>query len=300
MQHAAIYRYPRSRVFAPGRVAIKADAVQHDHAEAGHDHDFVEVVFVRSGSALQRSPGGTQPLQPGDVIVLRPGAWHAYEQCRRLRIINCCFGGELLQHELAWMLDDPATNPLLWGRPLRGGRRGIYVFRLPASARRMLCKLLDDLQRSTSPAAPSSPGTRLARLILVLEFLAEHLPQEKPPSPARRPLPPLARDAVRLLENQIRHPWETRELAAKLGVDVSYAIRLVKLATGLSPLAYLSRLRAERAASLLVRSRLSVADVALQVGWEEPAYFARRFRSHFGLSASEYRKRFGDQHNADQ
>jgi len=134
----------------------------------------------------------------------------------------------------------------------------------------------------------------------VLEFLAEHLPQEKPPSPARRPLPPLARDAVRLLENQIRHPWETRELAAKLGVDVSYAIRLVKLATGLSPLAYLSRLRAERAASLLVRSRLSVADVALQVGWEEPAYFARRFRSHFGLSASEYRKRFGDQHNADQ
>jgi AraC family L-rhamnose operon transcriptional activator RhaR len=28
------------------------------------------------------------------------------------------------------------------------------------------------------------------------------------------------------------------------------------------------------------------------VGWPDPNYFARRFRSHFGLSATTFRERF--------
>ena len=52
----------------------------------------------------------------------------------------------------------------------------------------------------------------------------------------------------------------------------------------------------ELAASLLLRTEQSVAQIAQAVGWPDPNYFARRFKSHFGLSASDYRSGFS--HNA--
>ena len=47
---------------------------------------------------------------------------------------------------------------------------------------------------------------------------------------------------------------------------------------------YLARLRAERAAAMLVSTDLPVAVVGTEVGWPDPAYFSRRFRASFGVS----------------
>ena len=57
-------------------------------------------------------------------------------------------------------------------------------------------------------------------------------------------------------------------------------------------MAYLARLRAEHAANLLLRSDQSIAAIGRTVGWPDQNYFARRFRDHYGLSASVYRARF--------
>jgi hypothetical protein len=69
-------------------------------------------------------------------------------------------------------------------------------------------------------------------------------------------------------------------------------VRLFKSAAGLPPMAYLARLRAEYAANLLRRSDDSVAGIGRAVGWPDQNYFARRFRAHYGLTATTYRKRF--------
>jgi transcriptional regulator GlxA family with amidase domain len=69
-----------------------------------------------------------------------------------------------------------------------------------------------------------------------------------------------------------------------------------KETAGLPPIAYLHQQRAELAASLLLHTEQSVAQIAEAVGWPDPNYFARRFKSHFGLSASDYRSGFS--HNA--
>jgi hypothetical protein len=48
------------------------------------------------------SPAGRHRLVEGDVVLLRPGVWHGYDQCAGLDLFNCCFSAELLQRELAW------------------------------------------------------------------------------------------------------------------------------------------------------------------------------------------------------
>ena len=51
-------------------------------------------------------------------------------------------------------------------------------------------------------------------------------------------------------------------------------------------------MRAEHAATLLLHSDQPVTCIGQAVGWPDQNYFARRFKAHYGLSATAYRARF--------
>jgi len=94
-----------------------------------------------------------------------------------------------------------------------------------------------------------------------------------------------------LLVEDVAHPWSLAELANHVHISGSYLVRLFKLHTGLSPMAYLTARRAERAATLLLRTNHPIARVGAEAGWPDPNLFARRFKASFGVSATAYRER---------
>lgn len=63
-------------------------------------------------------------------------------------------------------------------------------------------------------------------------------------------------------------------------------------ATGLTPLAYVHRLRVEDAKRRLERTESSVDEISWRVGYEDPAFFRRLFKRITGLAPGHYRKRF--------
>jgi transcriptional regulator GlxA family with amidase domain len=63
-------------------------------------------------------------------------------------------------------------------------------------------------------------------------------------------------------------------------------------ATGLTPIAYVQRLRIEDAKRRLERTDASVEDISWQVGYEDAAFFRRLFKRMTGLAPGAYRKRF--------
>jgi AraC family L-rhamnose operon transcriptional activator RhaR len=97
---------------------------------------------------------------------------------------------------------------------------------------------------------------------------------------------------MRLMEATPAYRWTLTELAERLHLTPGYLIRLFKLATGLPPMAYLSRFRVETAATLLLHTDAPVTQIGNSVGWPDQNYFARRFKAHYGLAASTYRARF--------
>jgi AraC family L-rhamnose operon transcriptional activator RhaR len=258
-----------------------------------HDHDFMEIAVIVEGSGRHCSVQGEQSLRAGDVFVLRPGVWHSYEDCRGLVVYNCSFSLELLRRDLAMTMQDPAINYLFWSGPLSLGRRGLMTFQLSAAALSQCEAHLDAMLHLASEPVQGRME-RLGHLLLFLGLLARSLGSEHRRAIQYSPRVHAAvEEAVRLLDNDPSHNWTLPELASRLHLDKCHLARIFKAGTGLSPMAYVARCRAERAAALLLRSNLAVNDVALQVGWPDPNYFARRFKAHFGLSASQYRTQFG-------
>jgi AraC-like DNA-binding protein len=123
----------------------------------------------------------------------------------------------------------------------------------------------------------------------IFAFLSGALiPGDKAPYPAH----PAVQHAMRLLEASVDEPWTLDRLAAAVNLAPSYLIRLFGRTAGISPMAYLNRIRAERAAGLLIETDLPVATIGAMVGWHDPSHASRRFHAVFGLSPSRYRTTF--------
>jgi AraC family L-rhamnose operon transcriptional activator RhaR len=278
--------------FTEGALAY---AGMHLHVDGHpmHTHSFVEVAFTVGGTGTHSCLAGRHDLMPRDVVLLRPGVWHSYEDCQRLELYNFCFSSELLHRELAWTRDDPLLGYLLWSGPYAAPRRGVLAFRLGQAAYGRCLKHLDALAELRYCPRDQYRGDVLGLLSLLLSELGRAAAPTGAPDPAPQSRPhPAVRRAMRLLESDIARPWTLSALAEELHLAPAYLVRLFKDATGLPPKAYLAQVRAEQAAVLLLHSDDPVTSIGRAVGWPDQNYFARLFKAHYGLSATTYRKRF--------
>lgn len=128
-------RYKATQVFAAECGPIYTASPILRAPTVAHDHDFFEIAFVRSGEGLHLSAHGEQRAARGDGWILAPGAWHAYRECRELEVCNCCFGGELLERELAALRYDVGANHLFFEGPLASEKHGMLAFHVEDTRR---------------------------------------------------------------------------------------------------------------------------------------------------------------------
>jgi AraC family L-rhamnose operon transcriptional activator RhaR len=277
--------------FIDGSVAY-AGHYLHDGGHPVHTHSFVEVAVVMGGSGVHVSLAGRQQLRVGDVLLLRPGVWHGYEDCRALDLYNCCFSTELLLRELVWTREDPQLGHLLWTGPYAEQRRGILGAHLTGDAFAQAVEHLDGLGRLRLCPAETHRGDIVGRLSLFLSGLARVVAENDHVVTGAVRIHPAVLDAMRMMEARPAYGWTLTELAAGLHLAPGYLVRVFKSATGLPPMAYLGRHRVELAAARLLHTDQPINRIGESVGWPDQNYFARRFKSHYGLSASTYRARF--------
>ena len=79
---------------------------------------------------------------------------------------------------------------------------------------------------------------------------------------------------------------------AKLGVSKHYLRHCFKEDVGVTPLEYLTDLRIQQAKCLLAQSSfLTVGEISLNCGFNDPYYFSRCFKKSTGVSPREYRNK---------
>ena len=88
-------------------------------------------------------------------------------------------------------------------------------------------------------------------------------------------------------------PLDLETLAGVAGISKFHFQRLFKATYGLTPAAYLSQRRVERAQDLLRATNLTVTEVCHAVGFSSLGSFSSRFRELVGESPSAFQDRYG-------
>ncbi len=102
-------------------------------------------------------------------------------------------------------------------------------------------------------------------------------------------LPSPLRKARRYIRNHYRENITLTSAADEAGLSPSYLSSLFLKSTGETFSRYILTLRMKDARRLLLYSTLSISDIALLCGFQDPGYFTKRFRKEEGITPQEYR-----------
>ena len=91
----------------------------------------------------------------------------------------------------------------------------------------------------------------------------------------------------------LARPWTVADLAAAADVCPEHLRRLCHRQLGVSPMRHVTRLRMDRAASLLAGGPAKVDAVAAAVGYADRFAFGHAFRRHFGRPPGAFRRTAG-------
>ena len=95
--------------------------------------------------------------------------------------------------------------------------------------------------------------------------------------------------SIAYMMEHLNKPLQVATLAATANVSASHFFVLFKRYTGCPPIDYFIHLRMHRACELLNSSSLHVKEVAAALGYDDPFYFSRVFKSVNRIAPSEYR-----------
>jgi DNA-binding response OmpR family regulator len=94
------------------------------------------------------------------------------------------------------------------------------------------------------------------------------------------------------IDQNIESEFGVTELSNEVGMSRSQLHRKLRALTDHSPLEFIRTIKLKRAAALLEHHAGNVSEIAYQVGFNNPAYFAECFRKTFGISPKEYASQF--------
>lgn len=77
-------------------------------------------------------------------------------------------------------------------------------------------------------------------------------------------------------------------LAENMAVSRSLLLKKIEALIGEPPSELIKRIKLNKAAKLIEKNFGNISEVALEVGFNNPSYFAECFRKQFGFSPSQY------------
>ncbi len=99
----------------------------------------------------------------------------------------------------------------------------------------------------------------------------------------------LTKNIISYLQQNMHRQITLEEISGRFSYSLSSIKRIFKEETGMSIIAYLNKLRMQKAKELLRTTDAPISQIALSLGFSNVYYFSLAFRKKFGTSPSAYR-----------
>lgn len=252
--------------------AISSRAPLHDWNIRPHRHQRLHQFFlVRSGGGTVEIDGRAGPIEPPLLINVPPLAVHAFAFERGTEGWVITIPVEMLDTGTA-----PAVAAMIaTARTVRAGK-----------------KLFELFERAAGEHAGAELGRAYAlraHVGLLAAHVARRIGALDPPRDGGGGGEKLRRFEA-LLERHFREHWTVARYAAELTVSPTHLNRLARAATGLAASRLIEARLVREARRSLAYTNLTIAQIAYELGFDDPAYFTRVFTRATGQPPSRYRR----------
>jgi AraC-like DNA-binding protein len=272
----------------------------------GAEQVIIYHLLCEGRAYAQLEDGASIPLAPGDLITFPHGHRHTLGGGSRvtpidvgdtlpevlergLELLHMGGGGMCSRFICGFLVCDPQlSQTFLGGLPpflkvsIRDDDSGRW--------------LENTLKFSVTQAANNEAGagamlTKLSEVLFaeMLRRYLRELPEGQTGWLAGACDPEVGR-ALTLLHHRHAHPWTVAELAKKTGLSRTVLSERFRHFLGEPPMTYLTRWRLRLGARALATTSHSVAQIALESGYESEAAFNRAFKREYGLPPARYRR----------
>ena len=97
------------------------------------------------------------------------------------------------------------------------------------------------------------------------------------------------KQALDIVEKHMDEPeFSVEDFSREMFMNRVTLYRKILSITGKTPLEFIRSIRLKRAAQLLEKSGMSIAEIAYEVGFNNPKIFSKSFKEEFNVSPSQY------------
>jgi AraC-like DNA-binding protein len=94
---------------------------------------------------------------------------------------------------------------------------------------------------------------------------------------------------IQIMKQRLDQPLTLADLSAATRLSASYLSALFKAQTRYSPIQLFTSLRMQKASQLLKESKLTIKEIAAEMGYPDPYTFSRSFKLMMGVSPKQFR-----------
>ncbi|MGA8655330.1 MAG: helix-turn-helix domain-containing protein [Chthoniobacterales bacterium] len=248
-----------------------------------HRHDFYQIWLITHGAARWSVDFNEVRVEAGALVFAPPGSVHTWTSLDDAKGFILCFAEEFLHLQnlpVTMIRECPGFDPVrfvpalhlndheferiqaLWDRILEEYKERRPRYRMALAIK--LWELFVEIQRLL-PENTGAKSTRLSHLTIRL---------------------------FRLLNDQPCKIQSAARLADSLRVSRSWLNQQIKRETGKNLTQHIQARVMLEAKRLLAHSEYNVSEIAFELGFKDPGYFARLFRQYESCSPNEFRDQF--------
>ena len=249
---------------------------------AAHRHDFYRVGLVNAGRGSVTADLGDYPIKPPMLLQFAPGVVHGWRPDQVPR-------GYVIDFERTFFGQDPGAQAELVENNLFCVHSGPRVLSLNAKQRQVFEQLATAMRREAESRGTDHAAALLSYLRLWLIEAGRVAQALQPAQPLNDRGAELTNRFLCLVGGNYKSLSSVSDYAARLGVSSNHlneTVRRVMQKTAGQVIRERMLMEAKR---LLLHSELSVSEIAYQLSFEDPSYFARFFRKHTGQAPAEFR-----------
>lgn len=257
-------------------VFISIDDAERHWSPAETTFPYYELVYVCSGEMRMWMSGKATRGVIGDMFIVKPGVPHREESPPGRNCQLLCLATAFRKKSgrpCHFPLDLPNKVHLDVGHLVERNLRSIAS---------------EAFHRRVGYSAAISSYTMQIFIDLVRSARSVAVPEVAVGEIRRRRL---VSEAKKYIEENSTAPLALFEIAQHFFMSPYHFSRIFKESAGVSPIAYLTRVRMERAKRLLLDPEIAVKAVAAQIGYNDPHYFTKAFTKEEGVTPTVFRRR---------